>query len=328
MHERQRDRRGVEAERRLALEVASDRGGQHRVLLLHGEQRAHQDEVGRSRHELHHAPCRDRDGGKVRVARPVRHDGIEGQPEQEVQVRPQHTAIHVANGVHQVMWVAPVDAEHDEAHHVAADLGQHRTQNREVAAVRHPELQHHDGDDDGDHAVAERFHPPPGHGAGVSDGGVRSHKAPAARLSCTRMSTDSLLEFRTAIAASPARVFAALTTGDGLARWFCARAESEPLAGGRLVMSWSRPGGSRLPFEGQWVEVHPPVGAAFEGGNADYPGGYAGRVEFELTGEDGGTVLVTRHLLPGRAEYEPIAERYRGAWPRALARLVESLSGP
>ena len=142
------------------------------------------------------------------------------------------------------------------------------------------------------------------------------------------MNAPIRLEFRTGIAAPPARVFAALATGAGLARWFCDRAESEPAAGGRLMMSWSRAGGSGLPFEGRWVEMRPPERCAFEGGNADYPDGHAGRVEFELTGDGLGTALVTRHLLPGRPEYERIAERYRGAWPRALARLTEYLSPP
>ena len=140
------------------------------------------------------------------------------------------------------------------------------------------------------------------------------------------MSAPIRLEFRSAIPAPPARVFAALTQGDGLARWFCDRAESEPVARGRLVLGWSRAGGSGLPFEGRWVEMRPPERCAFEGGNADYPDGYAGRIEFELTGDGDGTVLVTCHRLPHRPEYEPIAERYRGAWPRALARLVEYCS--
>jgi uncharacterized protein YndB with AHSA1/START domain len=140
------------------------------------------------------------------------------------------------------------------------------------------------------------------------------------------MNDPILLEFRTGITAWPAAVFATLTEGDGLARWFCDRAESEPVAGGRLVLRWSRLGGSGLPFEGRWAEVRPPERCVFEGGNADYPDGYAGQVEFELAAEGSGTLLVTRHRLPQRPEYEPIAERYRGAWPRALARLVECFS--
>jgi uncharacterized protein YndB with AHSA1/START domain len=140
------------------------------------------------------------------------------------------------------------------------------------------------------------------------------------------MGADYLLEYRTGIPAPPALLFPLLTEGDGLARWFCDRAESEPVAGGRLVLCWSRPGGSGLPFEGRWAEVRPPERCVFAGGNADYPEGYAGRVEFELAAEGSGTVLVTRHRLPQRPEYQPIAERYRGAWPRALARLVECFS--
>lgn len=140
------------------------------------------------------------------------------------------------------------------------------------------------------------------------------------------MTEPILLEFHTELAAPPARVFAALTEGDGLARWFCDEAESEQTAGGRLVMRWTRHGSSGRPFEGRWVEFRAPETCAFEGGNADYPDGYGGRVEFELQDHDAGTVLITRHHLPGRLEYEPIAVRYRAAWPRALDRLAASVT--
>jgi uncharacterized protein YndB with AHSA1/START domain len=139
------------------------------------------------------------------------------------------------------------------------------------------------------------------------------------------MSDPFLLEFRTELAAPMARVFAALTEGRGLERWFCDQAESELARGGRLVLRWTRPGSSGLPFAGRWVEFQPPWRCAFEGGNADYPDGYAGRVEFELADHEAGTELVTRHHLPGRLDYEPIAVRYRAAWPRALDRLAGSV---
>jgi len=136
---------------------------------------------------------------------------------------------------------------------------------------------------------------------------------------------EILLEFRTELAAPPQRVFAALTRAEGLSRWLCDRARSEPRTGGRLVLRWSRPDASPQPFEGRWVEFRPPSRCAFEGGHAGYPGGSAGRVEFELAAVRPGTVAVTRHRLPRRPEYEPIAEAYRAAWPRALARLARSV---
>ena len=42
-------------------------------------------------------------------------------------------------------------------------------QARRMVAVRHLQLQHHDGDDDGDHAIAERFEPAFGHCCFVPD---------------------------------------------------------------------------------------------------------------------------------------------------------------
>ena len=73
------------------------------------------------------------------------------------------------------------------------------------------------------------------------------------------------------------------------------------------------------------MEFQPPWRCAFEGGNADYPDGDAGRVEFELFDHPAGTELVTRHHLPGRLDDDSIAVRYRTAWPRALARLGDNV---
>jgi len=131
-----------------------------------------------------------------------------------------------------------------------------------------------------------------------------------------------LLEFRTQLPAPAATVFATLTERAGLARWFCDEAESVPAAGGRVAFRWRRPGSSEQPFEGHWVVFRAPYSCAFEGGHSGYPDGYAGRVGFELASHGGGVVLITRHRLPARPEYEPIAASYRTAWPRALARLA------
>jgi uncharacterized protein YndB with AHSA1/START domain len=130
--------------------------------------------------------------------------------------------------------------------------------------------------------------------------------------------TDLAFELR--LSAPPARVFAALTEADQLARWFCDEAEVERGAEGRIVMRWNRPGA--IPYQGRWVAYDPPRACAHEGGNSAYPGGYSGRVSFVLAADEGGgTRLSIRHQLPARAEYEPFVVRYREAWPRAIARL-------
>ena len=134
------------------------------------------------------------------------------------------------------------------------------------------------------------------------------------------------LGYELALAAPIARVFAALTEPAPLARWFCHAAEVEPGLGGRIVMRWHHPGA--IPYQGRWVRFDPPRACAHEGGNADYPNGDAGRVEFELEPTPGGgTRLTVTHRIPAGVEYVPHVERYRAAWPRALARLDELLRG-
>jgi uncharacterized protein YndB with AHSA1/START domain len=142
-------------------------------------------------------------------------------------------------------------------------------------------------------------------------------------------SATTLLEFRTELEAPVERVFAALTEASHLARWFCHEAESDPAPGGRLVLRWKREGSQ--PFSGRWLVFQRPGSCAFEGGHAGHPDGYAGRVGFEVAPRGAaaggtGSVLITRHRLPTRLDYEPVIAEYRAAWPRALARLVEYLT--
>src|SRR5664279_4018716 len=74
--------------------------------------------------------------------------------------------------MHHVVMVVPVDADVDEAEHVAQEDGQQRRDVREPGAVRHLQLEDHDRDDDGVLAiiitimVLELKVP---HGAGLAD---------------------------------------------------------------------------------------------------------------------------------------------------------------
>jgi uncharacterized protein YndB with AHSA1/START domain len=138
--------------------------------------------------------------------------------------------------------------------------------------------------------------------------------------------TSITLEFRTELAAAPEQVFAALTDGDRLRQWFCDAAVVQPGRGGSIALTWDRPDAAAQTFRGRWVVFEAPLRCAYEGGHDGYPDGYAGRIGFELSSRDPGTVLHTRHVIPGRPDYVPVADRYRAAWPRALDRLVASLA--
>jgi len=52
-----------------------------------------------------------------------------------------------------------IDADVNEAEHVAPEDGQQRPQGRKRGLVRHLQFEHHDGDDDRDDAIAEGFEP-------------------------------------------------------------------------------------------------------------------------------------------------------------------------
>src|SRR6185369_5779756 len=81
----------------------------------------------------------------------------ERQPEQKMQIGPKHRACDSLDRMKHVMMVVPVNTEVDEAQHVAQEHGDQRRQRFDVLAVGHLQLQYHDGDDDGDHAIAKCF---------------------------------------------------------------------------------------------------------------------------------------------------------------------------
>ena len=139
--------------------------------------------------------------------------------------------------------------------------------------------------------------------------------------------TTAPLTFALALAAPPARVFAAISEARHLSRWFCDQAESDPRAGGALILRWTRPGGSPEPFVARWLEFEPPEHASFEGGHAGYPGGSAGRVRFTLaSGPGGGTSLSVAHEPPAGTGHDAFIDSWRSAWPRALDRLARYLA--
>ncbi len=127
-----------------------------------------QDEVGNGRHEQNAAIENGRLRSEVVLPHPSRHKGKEREPEEQVQVGPEDRPAHMLRDMEHVVMIVPVDADIDEAQDVAEEDRQERPECREVAAERNLHLQDHDGDDDGEDAVTECFHPILAHGSSLS----------------------------------------------------------------------------------------------------------------------------------------------------------------
>jgi hypothetical protein len=75
----------------------------------------------------------------------------------KMEVGPEDGSGDAGGGVEHVVVVVPVDSDVDEAEDVAEKDRHQRNERLRVGALRNFHLQHHDGDDDGDHSVAECF---------------------------------------------------------------------------------------------------------------------------------------------------------------------------
>src|SRR6476660_529889 len=89
----------------------------------------------------------------------------------------------------QVVMIVPVDAYVDKAQHITRENGNYWAQGLEIDAMRHLQFQHHDGNDNGEHAVTEGFDPVTFHLAMLPGVCVGSQSAIAPSLKSYRSAT-------------------------------------------------------------------------------------------------------------------------------------------
>src|SRR5687767_281277 len=84
-----------------------------------------------------------------------------------MQVGPEDRPADAVRGVQQVMVIVPIDPKVNETEDITQEHGEQRLERGEGDAVRHFQLEHHDRDDDRQHAIAERLESAFGHAASL-----------------------------------------------------------------------------------------------------------------------------------------------------------------
>src|SRR5262249_37750956 len=101
--------------------------------------------------------------GELVLSYPAGYEWGEREPEKQVEVRPERTRIDHPDRLEQMMMVAPIDSEEDEAQGVTHKFRHERAEPRQRGALWNLQPKDHDGDEDGDDTIAERFHSSLGH---------------------------------------------------------------------------------------------------------------------------------------------------------------------
>ena len=102
---------------------------------------------------------RNRKWQRVIVAEINRDPWNERNPKEQIDVRPKNDRIDAAHEMDEMVMVDPVDRDDDEAKDIGKKSWPHFRQRSRRRIVRRFQLQHHNRDENGNDAIAERFDP-------------------------------------------------------------------------------------------------------------------------------------------------------------------------
>src|SRR5207302_4685653 len=83
----------------------------------------------------------------------------ERDPKEQIDVCPKNDRIDAGHQVNEIMMIDPVDSDDDEAQDIGKKGWPHLRQGSWRRIVRRLQLQNHDGNENGDNAIAECFDP-------------------------------------------------------------------------------------------------------------------------------------------------------------------------
>lgn len=167
--ESERDGWSINDDGKFAFSVAADGSRQCGLGAMKGKKRSDEDEIGHASEKEDNAVERDGPGSEVVVAHPRRGEGNQREPEKEMEIGPENRSADALRGVEQVVMIVPIDGNHDEAEDVAQEVGNDRPERGESGCLRRFHFKDHDGDDDGEDAVAEGFETVFAHGMPFCD---------------------------------------------------------------------------------------------------------------------------------------------------------------
>src|SRR6202011_76017 len=108
---------------------------------------------------------RHRKWERVIVAEINRDPGNKRDPKEQIDVCPKNDRIDPGHQMNEMMMIDPVDCDDDEAQDIGKKSGPHFCQGIRGRIMRSLQLQNHDGNENGDYAIAESFDPVRFHGS-------------------------------------------------------------------------------------------------------------------------------------------------------------------